>query len=61
MANKEMPGTRYEEENTQMYSISQRYKCLQGGVYIDRSKIYRNDPVRAVRFLMQSLSSFQFF
>jgi hypothetical protein len=30
-----MPSTKYEEENTQMYSISQQYKCLQGGVYIN--------------------------
>jgi hypothetical protein len=35
MDNREMPGTKYDEENTQMYSISQRYKCLQGAVYIN--------------------------
>jgi hypothetical protein len=35
MANREMPGTKYEEENTQMYLISQRYISLQGGVYIN--------------------------
>ena len=35
IAKREMPGTNSEEENTQIYSISQCHKWLAGGLYMN--------------------------